>query len=63
MNLMISLCKVCICSCLGFGMKVSPFLSTFFCVSVSVVCLASITSALSSVLFSVLLWLIYCDWL
>ena len=38
----------------------SPFLSTFFCVSVSVVYLASMTSAL---LFSVLLWLIYCGWL
>ena len=47
MKFLISECRVCIGSCLGLGMNFNPFLSTFFCVSVRVVCLASMTKASS----------------
>ena len=47
-------CKVCIDNCFGFGMNFRPFLSTFFGVSVRVVCLASMTRASSFLSFVVL---------
>ena len=43
---LISVCRACICNCLGLGMNFSPFLSTLFCFSVRVVCIASMTKAL-----------------
>ena len=51
---LISECKVCIGNCLGFGMNFNPFLSTLFCVSVRVVCLASMTKASSFLSFILL---------
>ena len=48
---LISKCKACIGSCFGFGMNFSPFLSTFFCASVRVVCLASMTKVSSFMSF------------
>ena len=43
-----SVCKACIGRCFGFSINVSPFLRTFFCSLVKVVCLASMTRDPSS---------------
>ena len=48
MKFLMSVCKACIGRCFGFGINFSPFLRTFFCSVVKVVCLASMTRDPSS---------------